>query len=131
MKKQLTKEDLPVGTKVVPHDKTLGDYQFEKCTSWNIEGGKEQGFLYVAETHDSYLWLSANKGDGWLSSYNYSNVTLYKPKVKRSEIVERLEKLESIVEDLTRPVELTAQEQAPAVSFDMALGKDFTVISRN
>jgi len=96
--KTLTKKDLPIGTKVVPHDKTAG-YSIDKCPEYTKF--KNQGFLYVVGHHQGYLYLSSET-TGNISFYNYSDVTLYqeKPKVKKSELLEMIKGLESKVNDL-------------------------------
>ena len=68
-KKQLTKKDLPIGTKVVPHDKTVkGAASFKECNCWNTDKAKKQGFLYV----------SGYTTDGALKLNEYPNRTISK-----------------------------------------------------
>jgi|GEM_PF-6312132 len=80
--KTLTKEDLPIGTKVVPHDKTNTEWgSKEESKSWKAL--KKQGFLYVlgydSEDNCLVLWhelKATTTGD----FYNYSDVTIYEEK---------------------------------------------------
>lgn len=100
--KTLTKEDLPIGTKVVPHGKTRG-MSFEECDSWNTNEARKQGFLYVARNDEcGYLALNELSNEKTGSHYNYSDVTLYeeKPKIKKKELQNRIEVLEKKVAEL-------------------------------
>lgn len=97
--KKLSKEDFEVGMKVVPHDKTTGGWTFDECYCWNVDGGKEQGFLYVIRVDEHFLVLNSRKDDKDGNHYNFSDVTIYdeKPKIKKSELLERIEALEKVV----------------------------------
>lgn len=103
-KKQLTKEDLPIGTKVVPHDKTVkGCVNFNECDCWNTDKAQEQGFLYVSGyTTDGELKLNEYPNRTQGNFYKDSDVTLYikQPKIKKAELLERIEDLEENVLNL-------------------------------
>jgi hypothetical protein len=94
-KKQLTKKDLPIGTKVVPHDKTVkGCVNFDECDCWNTDKAQKQGFLYVSGyTTDGELKLNEYPNRIQGNFYKYSDVTLYEeqPKIKKSELLDRIE----------------------------------------
>lgn len=113
--KTLTKEDLPIGTKVVPHDKTKG-IPFEKCDAWNTNEARKQGFLYVARNDkEGYLVLNELSNEKTGSHYNYSDITLYEPtqKIKESELLNRIEVLENKVAELEGKGTIEVEEDKP------------------
>lgn len=103
--KILTKKDLPIGTKVVPHDKT-GGVPFEKYSNWNE--GKDVLFLYVVGYSNlpNSVILHYIKNETHGSIYNYSDITLYQEqlKVKKSEILEMIQNQQKQIDELKEAV---------------------------
>ena len=99
--KTLSKEDFKVGMKVVPHNKTTGAF-FNNCHHWNEAGGKEQGFLYVVGVEEYLVVLNSRKDSESGNFYSFSDVTIYngKPKIKKAELLERIEALEKVITEI-------------------------------
>lgn len=92
--KTLTKEDLPIGTKVVPHDKTVGR-PFEEWIEYRKKYGRTTEYVIVKRNILKDSCLNC-EGD----FFNYSDVTLYQeqPEVKKSEMLEMIKELQGRVE---------------------------------
>lgn len=89
--KKLTKEDLPIGTKVVPHDKTIGK-SFE-----DFKNANRSNEYFKVNRHDSKGYVVCD-----FEHFNYSDLTLYveQPKIKKAELMKRLIRLEEYVKEL-------------------------------
>lgn len=89
--KSMKVSDFPIGTKVVPHSKSVGITDFTECGIWNV--GKKQGFLYViGHLGDDELYLSCHPESKSCNRYACSDVTIYekdhsiKVEVKRNHL---------------------------------------------
>lgn len=60
-------EDIKIGQKVVPHNKSTG-CELSTCFFWNDKGGEEQGFLYVINKNEYHITCS-NKSDNRDGNY--------------------------------------------------------------
>jgi hypothetical protein len=81
-------ENTPIGTKVVPIDKTVeGSVSLEDCNVWNSDEAKKNGFVYLSKHEDSRVWLNEfpDKTDG--NFYNYSDLVLYEQPNALHEVV--------------------------------------------
>lgn len=88
--KSMKVSDFPIGTKVVPHSKSVGIHDLTECGIWRI--GKQQGFLYVVGHKDDKLHLSYHPESKPWNPYACSDVTIYekdhsiKVEVKRNHL---------------------------------------------
>ena len=87
-------EDVEIGMKVVPFQKTVDDWGdgLSWSPNWNEYGGKEQGYLYVVglEKNDPYAWILSNEENSF--SGDYFNAEDFKPYAEEEVVSVKLTK---------------------------------------
>lgn len=86
--KTLTADDLVIGNRYVPHDKTAGETGLEKAACWNYwrhYQTKNEGWLFYCGFDFGHHLFSHKKNGKFDADYfNPSDVTAYKPINKKN-----------------------------------------------
>ena len=84
----MLENELVLGGKYVPHQKTAGLNGLESSEHWPHRGGREQGFLYYTGHRDGYYVFSSEEYTGRCDGGDYfhpSDVTPYEELPKRGD----------------------------------------------
>ena len=70
-------EDIKIGMKVVPHDKSAGNTGLYNCSQWNIANQTSQRFLYVVQVTGVLIELNYKKSAPSGSTYRAKDIEPY------------------------------------------------------
>lgn len=120
----MKEQDVRIGMKVVPHDKTAGQKGLKKSTIWEVAKDDSLNYLYVRGKDEGAFILSNKENYGIAEIFNACD---FEPYIDTQEAADALNRaINNLVETLTKTLQplidaLSRPEVAKAIE---ALGKE-------
>ena len=120
----MKEQDIRIGMKVVPHDKTAGHKGLKKSTTWEVAKDDRQNYLYVRGKESGVYILSNKENYGIAEVFNACD---FEPYIDTQEIADALNRaFNNLAETLTKAFQplIDAPSRPDVVKAMDALGKD-------